>query len=258
MTILYTVFGFVFGIIIGSFLNVVIYRLYKGAAVTGYSACPSCRHRLSVSDLVPVISFLALGGRCRYCSKSISWQYPAVELACGLLFGYAASQAFLSEPFDFVPFAFQLLFISLLIVIFTFDFRYYLIPNEIVIIGAVAAMLMRITLSQHSIIDGVWGTLVVGGFFAVLYFISRGHWIGFGDVKLGIFLGLLLGFTNSLLMLLLAYVSGAIVGVALVIAKRKSMQGVLPFGTFLTAASIVMLISGDALREWYLNFIYQL
>lgn len=257
MTATVVIFGFIFGSVIGSFLNVVIYRLYKGKSLGGFSACPACKTRLSPKDLVPIASFFLLSGKCRYCKAKISIQYPLVEIATAILFAIVAFQ-YVAGSISLSQLAFVLIFISLLVVIFTFDFLYYLIPDEIVLIGLALVLLKRGVLPNLNYLDGLWGALAVGGFFAALFFVSRGRWIGFGDVKLGVFLGLLLGFAPSLVMLMIAYVTGAIIGVFLVAIKQKTMKGVLPFGTFLTAATIIVLVAGSTLVEWYNNLIYHL
>jgi leader peptidase (prepilin peptidase)/N-methyltransferase len=252
MNIVFEIFTFVFGLIIGSFLNAVIYRLYRGKSLMGFSACPRCRHRLFPSDLVPVLSFLYLGGRCRYCKKAISWQYPLVELATAVIFLFLArSYLAFSIAGGAWVFGLSLVLAALLIVIFTFDLRYYLIPDLIVLIGLTAALCYRIILPSQPVLDGIWGLILVSGFFGFLYLASRGSWIGLGDVKLGLFLGLLLGWKMSLVMLMLAYVGGALVGVVLILLRRKTMKSALPFGTFLTASSLVTLLWGERILAWY-------
>ena len=254
MITLYIIFGFIFGSIIGSFLNVVIYRLYKEKSLGGFSACPACKHKLAALDLIPIFSFFLLAGKCRYCKSKISWQYPLVELITGILFSLIVFQA-VSGTLLSLNVIFELVFVSILVVIFTFDLIYYLIPDEMVLIGAGLAIVYRLIVYDMSLVDGFWGALAVGGFFAILFFASGGRWIGFGDVKLGIFLGLLLGLAPSLTMLMLAYVSGAIVGVVMVAAKKRTMKGILPFGTFLTAATVVILLFGGTIQSWYSNFL---
>jgi leader peptidase (prepilin peptidase)/N-methyltransferase len=254
--------SFVFGLIIGSFLNVVIYRLKAATNLLGFSACPRCRHRLAALDLVPVLSFLLLGGKCRYCRQPISCQYPAVEFATGLTFLLLARQNLLIfsprlSAAQLISLGFGFLFISLLIIIFTFDFKYYLIPDAPVFLGVAAAFLYRWLSQELSITDGLWGMLLVAGFFGLLYLISGGAWIGLGDVKLGLFLGSMLGLKLSAVMLAGAYFSGALVGVVLVLWGRKTMQGALPFGTFLTAASFFTLLWGQPIWEWYMAFFYR-
>lgn len=250
--------SFIFGLIIGSFLNAVVYRMRKSQSLSGFSACPYCKHRLRAVDLVPIFSFLFLGGRCRYCHRSISRQYPLVELACGLAFLLIT----MSAPVETGAMNFQLVFLlffqfgfaSFLVLIFTYDYLYYLIPDLFIFGGALSALLYRLLYPGVSLSDGLGGILLVSGFFAILYLISSGRWIGLGDVKLGIFLGMLLGLRLSGVMLALSYFSGAIIGVFLILLQRKTVKGVLPFGTFLSASSLVTLLWGESIFWWYLHF----
>lgn len=240
-------------------MNAVIYRLYKDKKLSGFSECPNCRHRLYPKDLIPVISFFWLGGKCRYCRKKISWQYPVVELVTALVFAVTAKQTFLMSYGiigwqNFIFLGFLLAIFSTVVVIFVFDLRYYLIPDIMVVIGFFTALLMRIVLPGQSLKDGLFGALLLLGFFGALFVFSRGTWIGLGDVKLGLFLGMALGFSMSVLMLGIAYVSGAIVGVAMILMHRKTLKETLPFGTFLTASTVVTMIWGQPIFDWYLSF----
>ncbi|PIR97620.1 MAG: prepilin peptidase [Candidatus Doudnabacteria bacterium CG10_big_fil_rev_8_21_14_0_10_41_10] len=260
MEFLVSILIFIFGLIVGSFLNAVIYRLYKNKTLMGFSACPRCSHRLFPKDLLPLFSFLWLGGRCRYCKKKISWQYPLVELGTATIFTILARQIlFLGGSLDLsasnlLGLGFGLIFVSVLIIIFVFDFRYYLIPDIAIILGTILAMVYRLTIPEISLKSGLYGMLVLVGFFGILFLVSQGRWIGFGDVKLGVFLGLMLGFSLSVLMLGMAYVGGAVVAVVLVLFKKKTMKGVLPFGTFLTASTVAVFLWGEQILNWYLAY----
>jgi len=253
-------FAVVFGLCVGSFANVVIDRTRREKSLGGFSACPRCGHRLRPLDLIPVVSFFMLRGQCRYCRKPISWQYPLVELAMGGIFLLIARfSVFSSAPgfFSSQPswFFLQFFLAACLLIIFVFDLRYYLIPDAFVIFGFFGAVFYRFFFSL-SFADGLWGLLAVAGFFGLLYLVSSGKWIGLGDAKLGVFLGFLLGLRLSVLMLMLAYVSGALVGIILVLAKRRKLSGTLPFGTFLTAATLAAMLWGEGLAAWYLNLFY--
>lgn len=260
MSIFFQTGSFILGLIVGSFLNAVIYRLKHSQSLFGFSACPRCRHRLMPKDLVPVFSFIFLGGECRYCGAKISRQYPAVELACGLVFFLTARHLLGPGPMAAVSaqslslLFFNFIFVALLLTIFTFDFRYYLIPDLPVFFGVAAALIYRWVSPDLGVINGLWGMILVAGFFGSLFLASRGAWIGLGDVKLGVFLGLLLGLKLSAVMLAGAYFSGALVGVGLVLLGRKTMKGVLPFGTFLCASAFSALLWGEPILKWYLSF----
>lgn len=252
---------FIFGLIIGSFLNAVIYRLYvKESFLFTRSHCPHCNHELAAKDLVPLFSFLALQGKCRYCHKPISWQYPLVELLTAILF--VAAYNLHPTPYTL---AFQLVFISFLIVIAVFDYKHYLILDKVVFPALTLAVIWNIYLdltthyslaTTHShFVSGLIGALVVSGFFALQYYISRGRWIGFGDVKLGLFLGSLFGVKSSIVMLFMAYALGAVVGLILIALDRKTLGSKLPFGVFLSISAIIMLLYGMHLTDWYFRLI---
>lgn len=273
---------FIFGLIIGSFLNAVIFRLHSGESfVNGRSHCIHCKRELRVLDLVPLFSFIYLRGRCRYCHKKISWQYPIIELATALTF------ILLARNFQFFPpqssifnvggipllavtisnfqFWFQLVFTSILIVIAMFDLKHYLILDKVIFpamgLSLIYNVYLDLSLKQsffgwHSMfVLGLLSGLGLAAFFALQFLISRGRWIGFGDVKLGFLLGLILGWPQSLAALILAYFSGALVGLSLIALGKKQLSSKLPFGTFLGFSAIIITIWGQPMVHWYLKLI---
>ncbi|HEX5429494.1 MAG TPA: prepilin peptidase [Patescibacteria group bacterium] len=256
------ILAFIFGLLIGSFLNAVIYRLYRNLPLgADRSMCPHCKHVLSPLDLVPILSFIWLRGRCRYCKAKISWQYPIVELLTGISFALLAYNYGLRIT-DY-GFWFQLAFIAFLILIAVFDLKYYLILDKVSIPAIVLAVIWRIVSDFHSnnfgwhspLAGGVFGAVIISGFFGLQYLASRGRWIGLGDVKLGLFLGLIFGVGQGLVYLLLSYWIGALVGLVLVAANQKKMSGKLPFGTILGFSGIIMLLYGSSLLAWYLHLV---
>jgi len=243
---------FVFGLIVGSFLNALIYRLFVRRSIfEKHSICPHCKHTLSWADLVPVASFAMLGRRCRYCRKKISWQYPAVELTTGLIFLLLAQN--FQFPISNFQFWMQAVFACFLIVIFVYDFKHYLILDTVVYPAAALATVYQIT--QGQLVNGLYGVLILSGFFGFLYAVSRGRWIGMGDVKLGLFLGMLVPFPETIAVFFLAYFSGAIISLFLMAAGAKSLKDRVPFGTFLTVAAILAMLWGERLISWYFNLI---
>lgn len=254
----------VLGLIIGSFLNAVIYRLHSGQSIFDiHSRCPHCRHELAARDLIPLLSFVLLRGKCRYCQKPISWQYPLVELATGISFVLVYSPPpFLPHPpqaeggieggglFELL---FKLLFVCFLIIIFVYDLKHYLILDKVVFPAAVLALVYQIW--QGNLLSAVLGLVFLAGFFAFLYFISRGRWIGAGDVKLGVFLGLLVPWPETLVLFFLAYFIGAAFALLLVALGRKTLADRLPFGTFLTLAAFIAMLYGEELVSWYFRLI---
>ncbi|MFA6376208.1 MAG: prepilin peptidase [Candidatus Paceibacterota bacterium] len=265
---------FAVGIVIGSFLNCVIWRSYDNESIAkGRSHCPKCRHKLAWFDLVPLISFIFLRGKCRYCKKMISWQYPVVEFATGALFVIFA-RLFAMEIFYGQFFAFSLVqllaywvILSALVVIFVADLRWYFIPDGALISGFVAALALRglqFAQSGYSfgqfdlqiLINPLLSSFFCGAFFLAIFLLSRGKWMGFGDVKYALLLGMVLGFPDSLIALFLANFFGAIIGLTLILAKMKNMKSEIPFGPFLVAGTLVALFYSDSIISWYLSVSY--
>lgn len=242
-------FVFLLGLLVGSFLNAVIWRLYSGRSILEKnSRCPHCGHPLGVADLIPVISFFLLRKKCRYCAKPISWQYPLVELATGIAFVLV----YRLQGLSFTTY-YLLLTTCFLIVIFVYDLKHYLILDRVVWPAALLAFL-------YQGYRGNWGSALLGagllaGFFALLFFVSRGKWIGAGDVKLGIFLGLLVPFPATLALFFLAYLMGALFSLVFLVLRRKKMSDRLPFGTFLTLAAFIAMLKGEEIMQWYFTLI---
>src|SRR3989344_4493922 len=168
----------VLGLIVGSFLNAVIYRLnVRRSIAEAHSVCPHCKHKLAAVDLIPIVSFILLHGRCRYCKKSISIQYPLVELATATAFILVFTQL----PTPNSQLLFNLIFASFLIIIFVYDLKHYLILDKVVFPAAVLALIFQVW--QGRLLAAIYGALFLAGFFALLYFFSRGRYIGAGDIK---------------------------------------------------------------------------
>ena len=247
---------FVLGLIIGSFLNVVILRLKAGEQfVKGCSKCPYCQHCLGFWDLIPLLSFIFLKAKCRYCQARISWQYPLVELSTAVLFviGYHHYLNLTLNPVLLWPqYLVYLVFTCFLIIIFVYDFKYYLILDKVSLTAFILAILFNILLGkpwQNLLL----AALAIGGFFLFQFFISKGAWIGGGDIRLGLVMGAMLGWPQVLAALFLAYILGALEGLVLLMAKIKSWKSQLPFGTFLAPATLVVYLWGDGLISWYFN-----
>jgi len=248
---------FLFGLMAGSFLNCVIYRLEENKSfLRGRSYCPRCKHKLGFFDLIPVLSFLALRGRCRYCQKNISWQYPLVELATGVLFLLFFE---VRPPSIDIWEVGPLLIVPFLIIIFVYDLKHYLIPDK-VIYPAIALVLIYdlwksdFLLSIFGKSDFLISALGAAAFFGVIVLISRGKWMGVGDVKLAFLMGLILGWPNVLVALFFAFSSGAIIGIGLIFARQKSLKSEVPFGPFLVVGTLVALFWGESIVNWYLSF----
>jgi prepilin signal peptidase PulO-like enzyme (type II secretory pathway) len=247
---------FILGLTVGSFLNCVIYRLEKDESfLRGRSYCPNCKHKLSWQDLIPILSFLELQGKCRYCKKPISLHYPLVELATGTLF---VGVFHITFP-NFLLSTFYFIISSFLIIIFVYDLKQYIIPDEIIFPVIGIAFLYNILYSyfivhtSHFILNTFYSALGASLFFLAIFLISRGKWLGFGDVKLAFFMGLFLGFPNILVALFLAFFIGAIIGLGLILKKKKTLKSEVPFGPFLVAGTFIALFFGNQIINWYLN-----
>jgi leader peptidase (prepilin peptidase)/N-methyltransferase len=256
------IISIILGLVVGSFLNVIIHRLHAGGSILwGRSHCPHCKKELAAYDLFPVLSFIFLRGRCRNCQKKISWQYPIVETVTALTF------ALIALNFKFQISNFQLIaalfFASSFIVIAVFDWNHYLILDKVVYPLMVLALGWNIFLDSinHSfnlsghLIPGLLSGLGLVLFFGFQYVVSGGRWIGFGDVKFGFLLGLILGWPLSLCMLMLSYFSGALIGVGLIAWGRKQASSQVPFGTFLSFSAIITMLFGEQIIAWYLKLI---
>ncbi|MBI4118792.1 MAG: prepilin peptidase [Parcubacteria group bacterium] len=244
-----SVLVFVLGLAGGSFINALEWRLYRGKkTVWDRSQCIRCGHKLGVWDLIPVASFLALGGRCRYCRKKISWQYPAVELASGLGLYYLA----LNFPPDLFIWLAGIFLIT--VFIFVYDLKYLLIPHGAVFLGTVWA-LAGLRYFDGDFLTSVLSAALMFSFFFLPYYLSKGKWMGGGDSKLGLFLGLWLGWPLVLEGLLMAYVLGTVIGLALIFFKRATLKSKMPFGPFLIIGAWVAYMWGETILVWYENIL---
>jgi len=257
MNIIYTLLFFLLGLTIGSFLNCFIYRLdRKESPLKGRSFCPHCKHELRGNDLVPVLSFLFLKGRCRYCSKKISWQYPIVELFFGFLFvflfHYKLSVISFGNIIDFVYFVLIFCFFA---IIFIYDLRHFLILDKIVYPAILLTFLYNLSDFQELIYNHLPSAFGITAFFLIIFLLSRGKWLGFGDVKLAFFLGLLLGFPQTIVAFFLSFFSGAIIGVILILFKKKKLKSEVPFAPFLIIGSFIAFFWGSEIIKWYISLV---
>lgn len=255
MLFIFKILVFLFGISIGSFLNCLIYRLEKEKTVKGRSYCPKCGHNLSFFDLFPVISFIFLKGKCRYCKKKISFQYPLVEIFTGLFFLFVFNYLFLtSENFGSFQFIFEFLILiaifSFLILIFVYDLKHYLIPDFAVYSIIIIAFIYNFL--KENFINGLFSAIICFLFFLFIFLITKGKGMGFGDVKLSFFLGLFLGYPNFLTALFASFLIGAIIGLVLVFLKKKDIKSEIPFGPFLITGIIISFFWGDKIIYYYL------
>jgi len=252
--ILISIIFAIFGLIIGSFLNSLIWRLADlESLVKGRSQCPHCQKTLGFWDLIPLLSFVFLLGKCRYCGKKISWQYPFVEFITAtifvliyLIFGISVYSGILVVIF------------SGLIVIAVYDIQKMLIPDKILISIAIIIFLYRLidAIFKNSFSDFGWafvGAAIFGGIILALFALSRGKWMGFGDIKLAAFLGFILGFPEVLVGFFVAFLAGGLISLILIAAGRKHLKDKVPFAPFIIFGFTIALFWGNQLLSWYLN-----
>lgn len=258
MLIFFNFVIFLFGLVVGSFLNSIIYRLETGESfLFKRSFCPHCKHKLGWQDLIPLLSFLILRGKCRYCSQKISLQYPLVELGTGILFTLIFYY-FFTRPGDVVNIFWLLVITCFLIIIFVYDLKYYIIPDKIIYPAIIIALIFNFQFlisNQFSIFNSsILSAILASAFFLAIVLVSRGKWMGVGDIKLAFFIGLFLGWPNILVAIFLAFFIGAIIGVGLIATGKKTLKSEVPFGPFLVVGTFMTMFWGQNIINWYLNF----
>lgn len=260
------------GLCFGSLVNALAWRLHEQqktnnklnskvnlSVVSGRSICVNCHHILGPIDLIPVISWIVLRGKCRYCKKAISWQYPIVELITMA----AIVVSYLYWPLTFstrglIDFAFWAIIIILFMVLAVYDFRWMILPNRLVYtsiimaIGLIIVNVLYLRTYNSLLIDALWGVLILAGLFLVLFIISKGRWIGGGDVKLAIALGLLVGGPVPVIFLLfLASLLGTLYSLPSLISGKKKRHSMIPFGPFLMLAAFATFLFGSSIIHYY-------
>ncbi|MEK3995757.1 prepilin peptidase [Psychrobacillus sp. FSL K6-2365] len=251
MTIIYMFLFFLYGLIFGSFFNVVGLRIpKKESIVCPPSHCTVCDRRLTIKDLVPVFSYVFLKGKCRGCGTKIHWVYPVMELVTGLLFAFAYYQLGFT-----LELAVALLFISLLVIITVSDIAYMLIPDKILIFFLTPLIVLRVFIPLSPWWDSIIGAFVGFGVLFLIAVVSKGG-MGGGDIKLFFVIGLVLGWIPTLLTLFLASIIGTVVGI---ISLRRTKQGrktPIPFGPSIAIAAIISYFYGEMLVDWYVNLFF--
>ncbi|HBK85164.1 MAG TPA: prepilin peptidase [Firmicutes bacterium] len=233
------------GLLLGSFLNVCIYRIPRGESIVfPPSHCPQCQHRLGPLELIPLLSFLWQRGRCRHCSAPISWRYPLVELLAAVLlsivylrFGWSPELVYYSG------------LTALLLVISFIDLDTMVIPTQLVGVGVVWASAYNIY-TRQPLLDWLLAGALGYGLFYLIYILSRGG-MGGGDVRLAGLLGVVLGLKQLACALLIAFVAGAIVSLLLLASGRANRKTAIPFGPFLAIGCYVAAMWGQSILNWY-------
>jgi len=239
---------FIAGLFIGSFLNVLVDRIPRGETfIKGHSHCEFCKKNLQWHDLIPVLSYIFLKGKCRYCKHPLSLLYPTIEISTGLLF--ALTYLFIPS-FSIIQVLYYLFIISSFIVIFFTDLKSGIIPDKILVPSVIVVFVyLLVTNPQLLLINLLCG---IGAFLffviisVVFLFLTKKESMGSGDIKLVFLLGLFLGFPNIIISLYIAFLTGGLIGIILIIWKKKSFQkATLPFGPFLVLGAITSLFWGN-------------
>lgn len=264
-TLLIATFFGVIGLVVGSFLNVVILRLEQGMTLGGRSMCPKCQSLIHWYDNIPLLSFLMLRARCRVCRTPISWQYPLVELVTSLLFAlFGVLTIGTALPIEIVETIWYLFLVALLVAITVSDIRNMEIPLILLLVGVggaiVAAVLMTFVVDVPWLDPAApWRTMLFGGgiaallFYGLVYY-SKETWMGMGDVWLAGIVGAAVGLPALLLLLTLSFFSGAVIGSGLLLLGKKGMKSQIPFAPFLSLGTLVTLTL-LAFNPWWLSLV---
>ncbi|SER85555.1 A24 family peptidase [Psychrobacillus sp. OK032] len=251
MDIVITILFFIYGIVFGSFFNVVGLRVPKGESIVKPpSHCTVCDRNLTAVDLVPVFSYLFLKGKCRGCGTKIHWMYPVMEFATGLLFAFSYSQ--LGFSIELIA---GILFISMLVIITVSDIGYMLIPNKILLFFLVPIIIVRVFSPLTPWWDSLLGAIVGFGLLFLIAVLSKGG-MGGGDIKLFFVIGIVLGLVPTLLTLFLASIIGTVFGVIALKEAKKGRKTPIPFGPFIAIAAIISYFYGEAIVDWYVNLFF--
>lgn len=267
MVLLYALLG----LAVSSFLNVCIDRLpEKGSIVSPPSHCPACGRRLTPFELIPLLSFVLLRGRCRYCGASIPRRVLLVESMTGLLFallwyragspsyGFSLQQDF-GEPFGYAQgkplwLLLATLYTCFFIVIFFIDLEHHLVLNRVIYPAIIVALLAMPLTPNHDVVELVGGGALGFGLLFLIAFIYPAG-MGMGDVKLATFIGLVVGFPSVFVALLISFVTGGLVGGGLLLSGLKGRQDPLPFAPFLVAGGMAAMLYGEEILNWYLRYL---
>ncbi len=243
------VFVSILGLLFGSFFLVLADRIPRGESVLfGRSHCDKCKKPLRWFELIPVFSYIVQGGHCRRCHTRLSILYPLTEMGTAAIFG----ALYIVFP-SLVPFVVMVTLSSILLVLFLIDLRTQLLPDVLVYSG-IAVALVRIVLAipgAPMLTSGIIAALGASGFLGAIWLITRGRGMGFGDVKLGLFLGLLVGYPQIVPAIYLAFLTGAIVGVILMLGHKKTLKSAIAFGPFLIGGTVCMMVAYQYIAPWW-------
>ena len=253
------------GLVLGSFINAFVYRYHEEKNwISDRSECVNCHHKLNIFDLVPILSYLFLRGQCHYCHKKISIQYPVVEILTALLF--LLSYVYWPhkiQGIELVVFIDWLILLVGLISLAIYDIKWMILPNKILLfygffafIYAVLNIFFIYDFHLSNLLGYIYSVLVSSGLFYSLFTASKGKWIGGGDVKLGLMLGLIAGtFEKAVLLIFLSSLIGSILSIILVGLGRLNIKKTIPYGPFLILSIYIIVLWGDKIVHWYNHFL---
>lgn len=265
---------FIAGLIVGSFLGAANYRLKIGEDIVWKrSHCPKCKAAIRWYDNIPLLSFVILFGKCRDCRKYISWEYPLIELMTGFLFAAVALRFFGAPLFgvsggtpnflgasSIVDMSFLLFAVCYLVLIFWHDYDYMLIPDAVVYPAIAVTFFYQLwkyvgsplgIADIHSPLTSAFlAAVLAAAFFFLLIWVSKGKWIGGGDVKLGFLAGLIVGWPKILFVLFLTYLIGSVVSLTLIALKKKTWKSRIPFAPFMVAAVLIVIFFSNQIQFW--------
>ncbi len=244
---------FCYGLLFGSFANVIILRLPKNMSVVKpRSKCPKCEKSIRWFDLIPVISWVLLGAKCRNCKAKIHWRYPLVELLMGALFcGMYLKVGWSWLLLEYLIFSFGLVVVSFI------DLDHMILPDSFTLSGVVLGLLGGILNPARELMPAVWGVLFGGGFLwavaYIYYLIRKEEGMGGGDIKLLAWIGAILGWTSVPFVILVSSIIGTVFGVFVALKNKAGMRSTIPFGPYLALAALLYIFWGQELAQWYMD-----
>ena len=250
----------IFGLLIGSFISMWSYRLPRGMSILGRSICDTCKRTIGITENVPVIYYLLSRGRCKGCKGKISPRYPLIELFTSFCF---VVTAYFFNSLSIVPDIFRgldefalpimLFVLTCLLTAFIVDLEEQILPDNITLILGITILSLLVLAPSPVFFSNILAGFLSFSFFLLIYLVTKGRGMGFGDVKLVFVLGAMLGFQPSLVWLNLAFVSGALVGIFLILTGYAKLKWAIPFGPFLIASAWVSLFFSQDLASWYVS-----
>lgn len=261
LNILYLAVLFVLGAAVGSFISVLVYRLHhrEKGIFKGRSMCIECKTPLKAKDLIPLLSYLTLRGRCRYCSKEISYMYPLIELSAGLIYAllfikFPFADAYLNfDGLTLLQYALYGFYAFILIFTFFFDLHYHHVSDEILLPAILIGLVAVLVPGSPHIINALIGMAIPIAFFGAQFILSRGSWLGAGDLRVGAFMGVILGWKLVVIALVLSYIIGSIASIFVAIKKHKFYGVQIPFAPFLVTGTFLAIFFGNEILRWYLG-----